>query len=374
MAPTLIWPTGVALLAVALSGCGLGITSLEKGDVDSASASGAGDGGDGGADGAVDSGLTGGDGADGGSGSGTDGGSGSGTDGGDGGSGDSGSGDGGSGDGSTGDGGSGDGGSGSGGATDADGDGYTSDTDCDDGNAAIHPGAGEYCDGVDNDCDGQIDADDSGLIDGFSAYRDSDGDGWGDASAATTVCAEGSGYVRSSGDCNDGAAAVSPSASEVCDDGVDNDCDGGIDDGAACDVNYVGYLVWWYGYAGNYAGDYNCQAVWDTSGERSATACPGCDFVLDIDAVVNTTYSWDDGSCTYGDFSATWAWDSDYSGSVGYVLTNSYGTWYPITSNASYTASSGVWMFGNGLLDYSYSYYWYTYYYSNYEYGYGYIY
>lgn len=45
---------------------------------------------------------------------------------------------------------------------DLDADGYNDLVDCDDANAAVNPGATEDCtDGVDNDCDGKIDADDS---------------------------------------------------------------------------------------------------------------------------------------------------------------------------------------------------------------------
>ncbi|MFH1469814.1 MAG: MopE-related protein [Pseudomonadota bacterium] len=43
---------------------------------------------------------------------------------------------------------------------DADADGYPEDEDCDDGERAVHPGAGEACDGRDDDCDGLIDGDD----------------------------------------------------------------------------------------------------------------------------------------------------------------------------------------------------------------------
>ena len=44
------------------------------------------------------------------------------------------------------------------GKTDEDNDGFDVDVDCNDTNAAVFPGATEKCDGVDNDCDGNIDS------------------------------------------------------------------------------------------------------------------------------------------------------------------------------------------------------------------------
>jgi hypothetical protein len=112
--------------------------------------------------------------------------------------------------------------------------GYGTDTsDCDDFNDTIHPGADELCDAVDNDCDGAVDEDDA--IDASAWYTDLDGDGYGDASSASTACTAPSGAVDNSEDCDDGDAAVNPGADEACN-GVDDDCDGAVDEAAAIDA------------------------------------------------------------------------------------------------------------------------------------------
>jgi hypothetical protein len=104
--------------------------------------------------------------------------------------------------------------------------GYASNnTDCDDAKATVYPNAPELCDGVDNNCNGQID---EGT--GNTYYRDADGDGYGNLSLSIKACSMPSGYVSNSTDCNDGDRKIFPGANEICD-GIDNDCNGLIDEG-----------------------------------------------------------------------------------------------------------------------------------------------
>ena len=111
---------------------------------------------------------------------------------------------------------------------DNDGDGFIAFVDCDDNNAAVNPGATEICDGIDNDCNGAIDGADA--TDATSWYPDNDGDGFGDDDAGEFACSPPSGYVAIPGDCDDNDAAIHDGAYEACD-GLDNDCDGQIDEG-----------------------------------------------------------------------------------------------------------------------------------------------
>ena len=101
--------------------------------------------------------------------------------------------------------------------------------DCDDSLAAVNPAATEYCDGIDNDCDGATD--ESSAADAATWYEDADADGFGDASSTTADCSPPVGYSADSSDCDDGNGGVYPGAVETCD-GVDEDCNGVVDDGA----------------------------------------------------------------------------------------------------------------------------------------------
>ena len=113
------------------------------------------------------------------------------------------------------------------GPVDEDGDGFTTEYDCDDTDPAIYPTADELCDTIDNDCDGQVDEEDA--ADAVTFYADADFDGFGDPAIDTVACTGPPGFSAEGTDCDDSDPAAWPGASELCD-GIDNDCDGEVDE------------------------------------------------------------------------------------------------------------------------------------------------
>jgi len=69
-----------------------------------------------------------------------------------------------------------------------------------------------------------------------SYYPDADGDGFGVNSGVFTACTQPPNAALVGGDCADDDATVYPGASELCD-GIDNDCDGDIDERTALDFD-----------------------------------------------------------------------------------------------------------------------------------------
>ncbi len=139
---------------------------------------------------------------------------------------------------------------------DADGDGFGAACDCDDNDPNVYPGAEEICNGIDDNCNGEID---EGVKKIF--YRDADGDSYGTPSDTVIGCQPPAGYVDRDGDCNDDDPNMNPAVFDICGDGIDQNCNGVIDDGRVFEIcNGV---------------DDNCNGMID---EGAKTA-----FYLDID-------------------------------------------------------------------------------------------
>ena len=100
-------------------------------------------------------------------------------------------------------------------------------TDCNDnpafGGAAIHPGATEIINGIDDDC--------NGMTDEVLVFQDADLDGYGNPAMYAEAGDSLPGYVANNTDCNDNAAAIHPGVTDICN-YIDDNCNGQTDENA----------------------------------------------------------------------------------------------------------------------------------------------
>ena len=196
------------------------------------------------------------------------------------------------------------------------------DTDCDDTDAAVNPAASEICDGIDNDCDGLVDDDDSPVSGASTWYLDYDGDSYGGVRVSTSACVQPSGYVADSSDCDDSDASQYPGATETCN-GEDDDCDGLVDDD---DPDTTGATTWY--------ADADGDGYGDTASAASACSAPSgyvaddtdCD---DTDANINPSQ---DEACN--------GIDDDCDGTVDEADAVDATTWHADADGDGYGSTS----------------------------------
>ncbi len=186
--------------------------------------------------------------------------------------------------------------------------------DCDDFNAATHPGSYEICDSADNDCDGTTDEDDA--INASTWYIDADSDGYGSSATSTSACSQPSGHAANDNDCNDADASVNPGATETCD-GIDNDCDGTADEGGAS-----GTSTWYADLDGDGFG--NAASATSACNQPSGTVADSSD----CDDTSSTTYPGADDFCDNT--------DSDCDGDTSEDDSIDASTWYADSDSDGY--------------------------------------
>jgi hypothetical protein len=128
--------------------------------------------------------------------------------------------------------------------------GYSSNNlDCNDNNSAAHPGGTEICNLADDNCNGITDE----GIPVSTYYLDIDNDGYGNVAFTILACTVPGGYASNSADCNDTNYNIRPNAPEICNGGLDDDCDGLVDN---LDPGVTGQSTWYIDSDGDGLGDF----------------------------------------------------------------------------------------------------------------------
>jgi N-acetylneuraminic acid mutarotase len=235
-------------------------------------------------------------------------------------------------------------------------------TDCNDGNASIHPGACDAANGngIDDNCDGAID-------NGYGVttyYSDADGDGYGIENGTSLCSNPGAGYSLIGGDCDDADAAIHPGACDASNgNAIDDNCDGIVDDNNGTTAYYTDADGDFYG-AGN--ATYLCTnpgTGYSTNNtdcnDANASIHPGaietingiddnCNGTIDENACplpanlsvsnitgTSATLNWEEGSFSFGykiryKVSTTGPWKHAHASGTSLTI-------FGLTSNTKYT-------------------------------------
>jgi hypothetical protein len=185
----------------------------------------------------------------------------------------------------------------------------TNSSDCDDNNASVNSNASEICNGLDDNCSGQID---EGFVTS-TYYQDLDSDGYGNVNIFINSCAQ-AGYVTNSSDCNDDDFLINANALEICN-GQDENCNGQADDGLVFSNYYFDLDLDGYGAVGIMqnacaqpigfvTNGLDCNDANSYMNPNAIEICNGldedCDGENDNSVVFATFYEDADGD-TYGD-------------------------------------------------------------------------
>lgn len=127
--------------------------------------------------------------------------------------------------------------------------------DCDDDRPQVSPTAVESCNTLDDDCDGLADEEVTTRY-----YVDADGDEHGDPLSYEDACFRPEGSVLVGDDCDDTDALIYPDAPRICNDGIDNACDGAPAEWLSCSAASASATVT---YLGGAAFEYAGSAVSD---------------------------------------------------------------------------------------------------------------
>lgn len=145
-------------------------------------------------------------------------------------------------------------------------------------------------------------------------FLDNDGDGYGGPETQPGCVAPGAGWVRAGDDCDDKNFSVHPGAAEACD-GIDQDCNGVIDEGFARFPVYVDFDLDGYGDSKMPAGDAcavipgisaygeDCDDLVATTYPRAHEHCNTVDDDCDgaIDEALLAVWWYDGDNDTFGD-------------------------------------------------------------------------